>query len=262
MTMSDNMTSTINTLSRSPLAKDQIKKLWSKPIIVDDFLSEQEMNELKSSILTSEKIHRHSSYENELEVRFLTKEKLPPILFQKLEIFLKSFSIKSIFAFDSNKPFMLHTDSGLRTDTLPYKNITFCLEKNSFSEQLVLYNAFGYFSTSITDFDSFAYSKEVVENYNYLLATPEEFVNSENCYIPKEHSIDQSNFNKNQLLAHIPSKLTSHFSIADVIEFKYNRLIIFDSCQLHSGSALKSVYLSEKMKRMTIFTEIFLETIE
>ncbi len=214
------------------------------------------MASLKKSLMEVNRVDSHVGQEGRnLEVRFVDEKKIPNIFFDKVKNYIENFTVKSLFAFKSNKPFTMHTDSGLKTDTIPYKNLTFCLEENHFQEHLVLFNARGYFSVSITDFKNFLYSKEVVENYNYLLATPEDFIKSLNAVISNDLAKSLSTEEKNKLLNHIPEELHSHFSVIDVIEFKYNRLIIFDSCQLHSGSSKVPVKLAENLKRMIVFTE-------
>ncbi len=250
------VSSTINSLSRTESLKTKIRSLWSPAIIIDDFLTPQEMVSVKESfsLCTSKENHKGQN-NNTLNIIFPTEQTLPAFYLNKVREHIKNFNVKNIFAFDSNAPFLLHTDSGLKTETIPYKNLTFCLEENNFEEQLILFNAYAYFSTSITTFDYFSYSKETLENYNYLLSTPEDFVSSANVFMPSSIQEPLTNAERKHLLRHIPEKHTQLFMIKEIIKYHYNRMIIFDSCQLHSGSSQVSVELIGKPKRLVTFTE-------
>lgn len=250
------MSSTVNNLSRTEFSKSKIRSYWSPPIIIDNFLTPQEMLAVKESFSLCTKRERQQGQNTELNIIFPTEQTLPTFYFNKIREHIENFSIRSIFAFDSNMPFLLHTDSGLNANMIPYKNLTFCLEENTFDEQLILFNAYGYFSISLTTFDYFTYSKEVLQNYDYLLSTPEDFVASPNAFIPPESVEPVSLAERSQLLRHIPEKHGKKFSIKEVIKYRYNRMIIFDSCQLHSGSSLRPVELSGCQKRMVTFTDI------
>lgn len=251
------MSSTINRLSRSELLKCKIRALWSPVIIIDDFLTSQEMLEVKCSFSQCARRESQSGQKsNKLDIIFPTVLTLPKFYLDKAREHIEDYNVKSVFAFDSNNPFMLHTDSGLKTDTIPYKNLTFCLEENAFEEQLVLFNAYAYFSVSITTFDYFPYSKETLENYNYLLATPEEFISSPNVVMLPTVTEFTEQEERKLLLRHIPETHTRPFKITKVIPYRYNRLIIFDSCQLHSGASKVPVGLTGRPKRMVTFTEL------
>jgi hypothetical protein len=251
------VSSTINNLSRSESAKTKLKSLWSSAIVIDDFLTPQEMLEVKNSFsLCARKESHQGPNSNALNIVFPTESTLPSFYLNKAREHLSDFTVRSTFAFDSTAPFLLHTDSGLNTQLLPYKNLTFCLEENTFEEQLILFNAYSFFSTSITTFDYFSYSKATLENYNYLLSTPEDFVTSPNVYMPPPIEEPLGVEERRWLLRHIPETHSRPFQVKEVIPYRYNRMIIFDSCQLHSGSSKVPLSLMGQPKRMVTFTDL------
>ena len=246
----------INSRSRSEDSKSLIRSLWSPPIVIDNFLTDDEMTRLKVEIAEARQAESHRGQsETSLTVSTPRPSELPLFFQRKLRRMLPDFRIRSLFAFDSNTPFMLHTDSGLDPDVIPYKNMTFCLEENTFEEQLVLYNASCYFSVSINNLKDFVYSEDVVRSYNYLLATPEEFHASSNVVVDKSTPESVSLEHREHLIRHIDPDLRKSFRVVDTIRFEKNRMIVFDSCQLHSGSSLIPVRATGVPKRMILFTE-------
>ncbi len=250
------MSGNINSLSRSEDDKRLIRSLWSPPVVIDGFLTDDELTQLKASLGKNRKSDKHQSGgKKSLSVSPLKSSDLPLSFQRKLKRALDNFRIRSLFAFDSNTPFMLHTDASLDNGIIPYKNMTFCLEENLFDEQLVLYNARSYFSVSINNHKDFVYSEDVVRNYQYLLATPEEFAASPNAQLDSSAVEIVSGADREHLIRHIDPAFRSSFKIVDKIRFEKNRMIIFDSCQLHSGSSLRPVETVGTEKRMIIFTE-------
>lgn len=249
------MKGTFDTISRSEKQKSAIRSLWSPPIVVDDFLSSEELEVLRRKISGKESSDSHQGGKKEsLVVAKMAGAELPLFFVRKMRKLVRDFRIRGLFAFDSNTPFMIHADSGLDPSKIPYKNFTFCLEDNIFDEQLVLYNAHSYFSVSINDLTKFVYSKAVLDDYKFLLATPDEFVASPNGEMATNAKPLLNKSEKEELLRHIPDVEKEKFDVVGLIPFVKNRLIVFDSCQLHSGSAKVPVQRSA-MKRLIIFTE-------
>lgn len=179
---------------------------------------------------------------------------LPLFFVRKMRKLVKDFRIRSLFAFDSNTPFTIHTDSGLDPSKVSYRNFTFCLEDNRYEEQLVLYNARCSFSVSINDKQKFVYSKDVLDDYKFLVASPEEFVASPNAELIESSKSILSSAQMSHLLRQIPDVEKEKIEAIATIPFIKNRMIVFDSCQHHSGSALSDVQRSA-LKRMIIFTD-------
>lgn len=248
-------TGNFGTLSRTDDQKLKIQSLWSAPVVIDNFLTEDELSALKAKISKQEHIDSHKGEKQEsLLVAKMRGADLPLFFIRKMRRLVQGFRIRGLFAFDSNTPFMLHSDAGLDPNAIPFKNFTFCLEENRFDEQLVLFNAFSYFSVSINDLTKFVYSKDVLDDYKFLIATPDEFLASPNAFILKTSKSSMTVQEKNHLLRHIPLAEHQKFEVVETIKYARNRLIVFDSCQLHSGSSLATVERSA-VKRMIIFTD-------
>lgn len=250
------MSGNINSRSRSADARRLICSLWSPPVVIDGFLTDEEMTRLKAEIADSRNLESHiGKSKTSLTISTPRPSELPLFFQRKLRRALPDFRIRSLFAFDSNTPFMLHTDAGLDSEVIPYKNMTFCLEENTFEEHLILYNARCFFSVSINNLKDFVYSEDVVRNYKFLLATPEEFRTSSNAVIDDTALEAIVGERREHLIRHIDPDLRKNFKIVDAIRFKKNRMIIFDSCQLHSGSSQLPVEATGVPKRMILFTE-------
>lgn len=252
------MENNLKTLQRAPELKLQVESLWSPPAVIDNFLNPEEFTELRNRIdVYANRIKHEGKCGSELEFTFVGPQDLPGFFHDKISALLPlKFRIRSIFVFDSNTPFLLHTDAGLNPRALPYKNIVYCLEENIFEEKVVLYNAWCHFSVSVNDPERLVYSREVLENHNYLQVTPAEFLASENTRI---RSISQETIGleeRKRLLRHIPAQQHEHFQISETIDLEKNRLVYFDSCQLHSGSANSKLVRRANLKRIVIFTEI------
>lgn len=250
------MTRTSQLLTRTEEAKSLIRSLWSPPIVIDDFLTPEELVAIQDKLRSTGSVDNHGSdRKNELVVTAPRPSELPLFFQRKIRRLAKNSRIRGLFAFDSNTPFMLHTDSGLDPNVIPYKNFTFCLEENAFDEQLILYNARSYFSVSLNNLKDYVYSENVVRNYKYESMTPEQFIASENVVVDHQASEIVAGEERDHLIRHIDPALRSSFKIVDKIRFEKNRMIVFDSCQLHSGSSLRPVQMQGQSKRMILFTE-------
>lgn len=242
--------------TRTEEAKSLIRSLWSPPMVIDGFLTTAELQALQEKLRQTRAIDNHGSdRKNELVVTAPRPSELPLFFQRKIRRLIKNFRIRGLFAFDSNTPFMLHTDSGLDPNVIPYKNLTFCLEENVFDEQLVLYNARSYFSVSLNNLKDYVYSEDVVRDYKYISMTPEQFVASENVVMDPDAKEVLKGEEREFLIRHIDPELRASFKIVDKIRFEKNRMIVFDSCQLHSGSSLQTVEMQGQSKRMILFTE-------
>lgn len=242
--------------TRTEEAKRLIRSLWSPPVVIDDFLTEDELKILQEKLRQTPMVESHGSErKNELVIAAPRPSELPLFFQRKIRRLVKDFRIRGLFAFDSNTPFMLHTDSGLNPGVIPYKNFTFCLEENTFDEQLVLYNAHSYFSISLNNLKDYVYSENVVRDYKYISMTPEQFLTSENVVLDSTARESVAGDEREHLIRHIDPSLRSSFRIVDKIRFERNRMIVFDSCQLHSGSSLQTVQMQGQSKRMILFTE-------
>ena len=244
------------TFERSEEAKSLIRSLWSPPVVIDGFLTDDELSALQEKLRSTGAVDNHGSdRKNELVVTAPRPSELPLFFQRKIRRLIKNFRIRGLFAFDSNTPFMLHTDAGMDSNVIPYKNFTFCLGENTFDEQLILYNARSYFSVSVNNLKDYVYSESVVRNYKYISMTPEQFVASENVVMDPQAKEIVTGDEREFLIRHIDPALRPAFKIVDKIRFEKNRMIVFDSCQLHSGSSLQPVQMQGQSKRMILFTE-------
>lgn len=243
----------LSCLVKSQYHIEQTKKLWSEPLIIDNFLNSEEMLRITqfAHTLQPKEILGKSGYH--LTVRYFLEESMPLFLRNKINEYLKGLFFRVCFFHDASYPFEIHCDSGLNDNSIPYKAMIYSFKEATDEESLILYDHYGLYSSSINYKNFRKFDKDLFEeDVGYKCFDPEEFKRSDHSvFFDKAPSLETPF----EYLSHIDQRLLQHFRVTHRIPYKFNRLIIFDSCQLHSGGVLERTGKLGEAKRLTLFSD-------
>lgn len=211
---------------RSETNLQKLKSLWSKPIVIDDFITPQEAAWIRSELKNGEHEVVQGLGDFKLELTFLTET---PSVIEFFAKKLKPYNLKPVIFREINhfiieRPYNVHSDGGRDAEEIPYKNLVVWLDAGTDAGGLVLFKQYTHFSWSLTN--SYA------ENYNFIMdGAQKEFIENYN----PQAKIDQEQ--RSQFLAHVPDKDLKGLEIECCVPYQQWRAVLFDSCQLHTTAS-------------------------
>lgn len=218
--------------------EDRIRSLWSSPLVLDDFLSDSELEVLKE--LRDKKSLEKNIYGQAADAFFVNPcwEKIEPIMGDRLKALLGDFIVTEGSYFSTRNPFTLHADTGKDTEAILYKGILIPLEVEPqdtptctiFFKQRWLGMAANFYK-GCTEVPVCRYNDDI---FDY----------SEVVGFNGEKPFDREVFE--EYLSHAQYSTLTGLDVDAIVEWRPRRVIIFDRCQLHSSDCFRKRGIEKK----------------
>ena len=121
----------------------KITDLFSSHQVIDDFLSENELEQLFSFRESLEKKTYLDHNKKFFDLAVTSHQQMPDFFHLRLGQYLKKYFMRLAYFMDRESPFQLHCDSGNNPNEIPYKNIILSLDCQGNQGELVLFKQYG-----------------------------------------------------------------------------------------------------------------------
>lgn len=211
--------------------EDRIRSLWSSPLVLDNFLTESELQVLKE--LRDKKAQEKNIYGKAADAVFVNPcwGRVEPIIGDRLRSLLGDFIVTEGNFFSTRNPFTLHADTGKDPEAILYKGVLIPLEVEPqeiptftiFFKQRWLGLAANFYK-GCTEAPECRYNDDI---FDY----------SEVIGFKGETPFDRDVFD--EYLSHAEYSTLTGLEVDEIVEWRPGRVIIFDRCQLHSSDCFR-----------------------
>jgi len=218
--------------------EDQIKSLWSPPLVLDDFLSPAELERLKE--LRDEEARQKQIYGKTAEAFFVNPcwQQVESFLGDRLRDVIGDFIVTEGNFFSTRYPFTVHADTGRDAAAILYKAILIPLEVTPaetptftiFFKQRWLGLAANFYK-GCTEVPDCRYNDDIFD-YSEVLD-----LNGETLF-------DRAVFE--EYLCHADYSTLTGLEVDAIVEWRPGRVIFFDRCQLHSSDCFRERGIERK----------------
>ena len=232
---------------RTQVQIDSIKKNFSDPFVVENFINNDELSTLIEIFESSKKnlpvVYKNTGPET-LDLNFIDHP-IKQVIFERLKKYIGPFEITAAFFFKTRFPHIIHNDDTFELPSTVYKGITLpldldgpnnCYPKLCFFNQHYFHGPAKFFNGS--EHIPTYYNKQI---YNYIDVDG----------LAKD-PIDSSTIN--QYYTHLKKNWLEGLSHWGVLEWVPGNAIIFDSVRLHCASDFRQQKIKSKLG-ISIFTK-------
>lgn len=225
---------------------ENIKKNFSDPYVVKNFINDQDLNYLISLFETSSDINKPYVYKNTgpvtLDLKHFDNDKVVNDIYNRLRIQIGPFIITSGFFFQTNYPHILHNDDTYELPDNVYKGITLPLHLENFTglyPKLCFFDQF-YFHGPAKFFKGDSgiptyYNKQIYEYSNV------------------DGLVDNFSIDQNHYFTHLKPQWLEGLSLHSTLDWIPGDALIFDSVRLHCASDFRNLGIQAKLG-ISIFT--------
>jgi len=240
-------------MKRTPEQITEIKKSFSDPFYISEFLSTDEIDYLENIFNTTDDTnspYQSKIYKNTgpvtLDLQDYYQDSVIKSILEKLKIHIGNFEVTAAFFFKTDYPHVIHNDDTYELPNNVYKGITLPLKT---------YPAVKDQYPKLCFFDQYYYNgpakfffgdKDIPTFYNKQVYTYEEVQNLSNDPIPNDIV--------KEYFSHIKPQWLSGLSLKNTIDWIPGRAIIFDSLRLHAASDFRKLNINAKLG-ISIFTK-------
>lgn len=237
---------------------EQIKSRVSDPYVIEDFISDEEINHLINIYKSSDNSYDANVakvYKNTgpvvLNLYNLMHDKVISNILYKIKDIIGPYEITAAFFFETNYPHVIHNDDLMQLPNGIYKAITLPLavtrtsDINEFPE-LCFFDQFYFHGPS--KFFNGSEIENIKVHYNKSICDY-----SDVDGILKHNAIDDITYEK--YFTHLKREWLDGLSLHSTLEWKPGSALIFDSTRLHAASDFRKKGISSKMA-ISIFTSI------
>ena len=226
--------------------EEQIKSLWSPLLVLDDFVSDSELQLLRD--LRDQRALEKNIYGRIAEAHFVNPcwEAVSQFMGDRLHAILGDFIVEEGNFFSTRYPFTVHADTGREEEAILYKAILVCLEVEPqdtptytiFFKQRWLGLAANFYK-GCSEVPDCRYNDDIFD-YSKVID-----VNGERLF-------DRDIFET--YLKHAEYSSLTGLDVDEIVEWRPGRVIIFDRCQLHSSDCFRDRGI-EKKCGLSLLTE-------
>lgn len=229
---------------------EKIKSRFSDPVLIENVLSDQELNHLIKLFETAEDKNAPLVYKNTgpvtLDIKHYINDPVILQLMRKIKSTIGEIEIAAGFFFKTDYPHIIHNDDTFELPDNVYKGITIPLKaegvgikgypKLCFFKQNYFHGPSKFFNG---DKEIPTYYNKQVYDYSLIDGLTKEKINDE-TYL--------------KYFTHLKPQWLEGLSLLSAVEWRPGSMIIFDSVKLHCASDFRKLGITHKLA-ISIFTK-------